>query len=38
MRLNAIQEDDSRADTYSVIRNQMSEKLKCTYYYYCPYD
>ena len=31
IRLNSIQDDESRADTYSVIRNQMSEKLKCKF-------
>ena len=28
IRSNSIQDDESRADTYSIIRNQMSEKLK----------
>lgn len=28
MRVNAIQEDESRTDTYSVMRNELSEKLK----------
>lgn len=29
IRTNSMSDDESRADTYSVIRNQMSEKLKC---------
>lgn len=28
IRTNSMSDDESRADTYSVIRNQMSEKLK----------
>src|SRR5699024_3899185 len=28
IRVNSIQDDESRADVYSIIRNQMSEKLK----------
>lgn len=29
---NSMSDDESRADTYSMIRNRMSEKLKCNYF------